>query len=107
MPDSQATGCAFEKRQLAPARFGAGRTQQATAGVRDLTSPQHRQVLHWQLASTVASSTGRPSGSALGCVPSAQGFAELVLEAGAFKARLCPQLPEHHPDLAFFEAEVS
>jgi hypothetical protein len=40
-------------------------------------------------------------------VQPAQGLAEVVLEAGASKARLCPQLREHHPDLAFFEAEVA
>jgi hypothetical protein len=55
---------------------------------------------------TVASSADVISESGLGWVQPAQGLAELVLEAGASKARVCAQVREHRPDLAFFEPEV-
>jgi hypothetical protein len=40
-------------------------------------------------------------------VQPAQGVSELVLKAGAAKARVYSQLRQHHPDLAFFKAEVA
>jgi hypothetical protein len=91
---------------LHQSRARAGCTHQATAGVRDHTSPQRGAVLYGPSSKTVALRTGRRSGSGLWRVQPAQRCAELVLKAGASQARVCSELREHRPDLAFFKAEV-